>query len=207
MLAKRIIDSRWFLWTLLLVPTLPMIVALLDGAVRPDGKPVTEALLHPTGKLAARFMIIAMVLTPLRLLFSRSRLILWAIKRRRYFGVAAFGYALAHTVLYVVDMGSLHSMLDELWALGIWTGWLAFLIFVPLAMTSNQIAVRAMGRSWKLLQRLVYPAAVATLVHWIFVHNNLGPALVYFLPLVGLEGYRVWYTYARVGSHKVQTVQ
>lgn len=203
--VRRIIDSHYFLWTLLLLPSLPMIAALLASSIPPDGKPVTEALLHPTGELAARLMIVAMALTPLRILFPYSRFLAWTIKRRRYLGVAAFSYALAHAALYVVDMGTLRAMLDELGAPGIWTGWLAFFILLPLAMTSNSASVRALGRSWKVLQRFIYPAAIATLIHWVYVHNNSAAALLHFLPLVALEGYRVWHTCTRFRSHRVQT--
>ena len=114
------------------------------------------------------------------------------MKNRRYFGVAAFGYALLHTIFYIVDMNSIQLMLDELWTLGIWTGWAAFVIFIPLAITSNDASQRALRRRWKQLQRWVYPAAVLTLVHWIFVHNNLGPALVHFAPLAAFEAYRIY---------------
>jgi sulfoxide reductase heme-binding subunit YedZ len=114
------------------------------------------------------------------------------MKRRRYFGVAAFAYGAFHTALYVADMGTLRAMLGQALELGIWTGWLAFFVFFPLAVTSNDWSVRRMGPAWKGLQRWVYLAAVATLLHWIFVHNTVGPALVHFVPLAGLETYRLW---------------
>lgn len=189
---RRFIDHPYFIWALLALPSLPMLGALLSGAPEMDGKPVAEALLHPTGEFSARFLIITMILTPLRMLMPGSGFLRWMAKRRRYFGVAAFFYAAFHTVLYVIDMGSLQAMLGEFLALGIWTGWLAMLIFVPLAVTSTDAMVRRMGPQWKTLQRTVYVAAVATLLHWIFVHNNIGPALVHFLPLAALEGYRLW---------------
>ena len=50
----------------------------------------------------------------------------------------------------------------------------------------------ALGSTWKTMQRWVYVAALGTLMHWIFVHNSFGPALVHFVPLAGLETYRVW---------------
>jgi len=187
-----VLNSRYFIWACLALPSIPMALALLGGEQLPDGRPVTEALLHPTGEFSARFMIVAMALTPLRRLFPRSAFLAWMTKRRRYFGVAAFAYALAHTVLYIVDMGTLQAILGEAFVLGIWTGWVAFFIFIPLAMTSNDVSVRWLGRRWKTLQRCVYAAAVATLLHWIFVHNNLGPALVHFVPLAALEAYRLW---------------
>lgn len=186
----RLLNSKPFFWILLALPAIPMTVALF-GAAPADGRTTAEALLHPTGEFAARFMIIAMAITPLRLMFPSARWPMWLMRRRRYLGVAAFCYALAHTVFYVVDMGTLKAMLSELPALGIWTGWLAFAIFIPLAMTSNDAAQRFLASAWKSLQRLVYPAAVLTLVHWIFVHNNLGPALVHFVPLALLESYRI----------------
>jgi sulfoxide reductase heme-binding subunit YedZ len=139
-------------------------------------------------------MIIAMIITPLRLMFPKTKFWMWMMRRRRYFGVAAFAYAALHTVLYIIDMNSLQAMLDEFWALGIWTGWLAFVIFIPLAVTSNDLSQRLMLAWWKPLQRWVYPAAVLTLLHWMFVHNDFGPALVHFVPLALLEVYRIWKT-------------
>ncbi len=181
-----ILKSRYFLWLLLGLPALAMLGKFVADTT------AAEQLLHPSGEFSARMMIIAMIATPLRLLFKTHRWPLWLVRNRRYFGVAAFGYALLHTVFYIVDMSSIQLMLDELWALGIWTGWAAFLIFVPLALTSNNQSQRTMGIRWKQLQRWVYPAAVLTLAHWIFVHNNFGPALVHFVPLAALELYRIY---------------
>ena len=185
-LVRSILNSRLFIWALLALPSIPMTLALTSG--RAD----LEGLLHPTGEFAARFMIIAMIISPLRLMFPKAKFWMWMMRRRRYFGVAAFFYAAVHTVFYIVDMNSLQAMLDEFWALGIWTGWAAFFIFVPLAITSNDLSQRLMLSWWKPLQRWVYPAAVLTLLHWMFVHNEFGPALVHFVPLALLEIYRVW---------------
>ena len=142
-----------------------------------------------------------MILTPMRMLFPGVAFWRWMMKRRRYFGVAAFAYAALHTVLYIIDMGSLQAILGDALALGIWTGWVAFFVFVPLAVTSNDWSVRKMGPAWKTLQRWVYLAAVGTLLHWIFVHNNLGPALVHFVPLAALEVYRLWHNAQRQRQH------
>lgn len=196
-MLKRVIDHHYFIWVVLALPSIPMLAALISGTNVPDGKPIAEILLHPTGEFSARFLIIAMMLTPLRMLFPNSGFVRWMIKRRRYFGMAAFFYAMFHTVLYIIDMASLRAIVGEFLALGIWTGWLAMLIFVPLAVTSTDNAVRNLGPRWKVLQRTVYIAAVATLLHWIFVHNNVGPALVHFLPLAGLEAYRFYKYYQR----------
>lgn len=191
-MLKTLLNSRGFIWSLLALPSIPMIMALQPTEQTSDGRSVAELLLHPTGEFSARFLIIAMILTPMRMLFPGSGFWRWMMKRRRYFGVAAFAYAALHTILYVVDMGSMRAILGEALALGIWTGWIAFFVFTPLAFTSNDWCVRRMGAAWKQLQRWVYLAAVGTLLHWIFIHNSVGPALVHFVPLAGLEAYRVW---------------
>lgn len=184
---KTLLNTPYAFWILLALPSFGLISSALSGGD-------LEPLLHPTGEFSARFMIIAMMLTPLRMVFPKSGIVLWLMRRRRYLGVAAFGYAALHTLYYVVDLGSLSAVVADIAKFGIWTGWVAFVIFVPLAMTSNDASVRRLRRSWKTLQRFVYPAAVATLLHWVFVHDNYGPALVHFVPLAGLEIYRIWKT-------------
>lgn len=187
-MLRTIWNSPHFFWTLLALPSIGLISGALSGGD-------LEGLLHPTGEFAARFMIIAMILTPLKMLFPKSGAIQWMMRRRRYFGIAAFGYAALHTLYYVIDLGSMSAVLREFTELAIWTGWLAFLIFVPMALTSNNWSVKKMGSSWKTLQRLTYVAAVATLAHWIFLDYDFGPALVHFVPLAALESYRIWRNY------------
>ncbi|MFK7733996.1 MAG: sulfite oxidase heme-binding subunit YedZ [Pseudomonadales bacterium] len=184
---QRFLNGGHIFWTVLALPAIPMILVLLGFM----NGPTREDLLHPSGEFAARFMIIAMMLTPLRMLFPQTKWLAWLAAHRRALGVAAFGYALIHTLLYLISMETLTAILAEFWALGIWTGWAAFIIFIPLAVTSNDRSVQRMKRAWKSLHRWVYPAAVLTLVHWIFVHNNLVPALVHFVPLAALELYRI----------------
>ena len=184
---KAFFNSPYTFWAILALPSVAMINgALMGGDLQP--------LLHPTGEFAARFMIIAMMLTPLRMLFPKSNAVQWLLRRRRYLGVAAFAYVVLHTLYYVIDLGSLSAIVADIAKLGIWTGWVAFVIFVPLAMTSNNASTRRLGRAWKRLQQFVYLAAVATLLHWIFIHNTIGPALVHFVPLAALEIYRIWKT-------------
>lgn len=195
---KSVLNSPYFFWVVLAIPSIPMTIGLVSGAE-------AEALLHPTGEFAARFMIIAMIISPFRLMFPKNRFWLWMMRRRRYLGVAAFCYALAHTILYVIDMESLANVLGEALLLGIWTGWLAMFIFIPLALTSNDWSVNRLGRNWKRLQQTVYFAAIATLLHWMFVHNNIGPALVHFVPLAALELYRIWKVQGRQSEAPIGT--
>lgn len=193
-LPKAIWDHPYTFWALLCLPAIPMIVGLTSG-----GPDALSNVLHPSGEFAARFMIVAMMITPLMMLFRNARWPRWLMKRRRYLGVAAFFYALAHTVLYLGDMGVIALTGAELSKLSIWTGWLAFLIFVPLAITSTDGWVRRLGRRWKTLQKFIYAAAVLTLVHWAALHDwgGIGAAMVHFLPLALLETYRLWSTQVR----------
>ena len=174
---RTILNSNSFIWALLVLPA----VVMVGGYWR--GQAEAMELLHPTGEFSARLMIFAMMLSPLTTLLGPKRWLMWLVTRRRYFGVAAFGYGVLHLIFYVIDMATVADMLAEIGALGIWTGWAAMLLFVPLALTSNNAAMRALRANWKKLQRLVYPTAILVLVHWIFVHNNLGPALLHFIPL------------------------
>ncbi len=181
---KSALNSPYLFWLILILPSIPMTMGLVSGAE-------AERLLHPTGEFSARFLIIVMIISPLRLMFPDNRFWLWMMRRRRYIGVAAFCYAFAHTVLYIIDRGNLANVLGEALELGIWTGWVAMFIFIPLAITSNDWSVKRLGVNWKRLQQGVYVAAVGTLLHWIFIHNHVGPALVHFVPLAALELYRV----------------
>jgi methionine sulfoxide reductase heme-binding subunit len=181
MATPRALASRPLLWALLAVPALPMLAA----AAAPGAD--LEELLHPSGEWSARLMIVALMLTPLARLLPGSDAVRWLVARRRAFGVAAFGYALLHAGFYILAMGALDDMLAELDATGIWTGWLAFLAMLPLALTSNDAAMRALRAGWKRLQRLAYAAAVLTLAHWVTIHDGLGAALVHFVPLALLQ--------------------
>ena len=191
---KSFLNHPYTFWAILCLPAISMMIALTSGDPR-----IFHKLLHPTGEFSARFMIITMMITPLAMLFRTHAWPRWLMKRRRYIGVAAFGYAFFHTLLYLVDEGAIAYSTAEISKLYIWTGWLAFFIFVPLAITSTDGWVKRLGTKWKTLQRLVYAAAVLTLLHWAALHNwgGVGPALVHFMPLALLEAYRVWHVVTR----------
>ncbi len=186
--------SPYLLWALLALPA----VGILNDVVSSDDARILHSLLHPTGEFAARFMIIAMMATPLMYLFKGWRGPRWLVKNRRYFGVAAFGYAALHTAFY---LGSepWADVVADFTKLEIWSGWLAFAIFIPLAATSMDSAVRKMGTAWKSLQRWTYGAAVLTLIHWASLHDWRSPwaAIIHFAPLALLTLYRLWFVYLR----------
>lgn len=192
--VKSFFNSPYTFWAILSLPAIPMTIGLTSG--EPEA---VSQVLHPTGEFAARFMIISMMITPLMMLFKGSSWPRWLMKRRRYLGVAAFAYALAHTMLYLIEEGAVAFTGGEISKFYIWTGWLALLIFVPLAVTSTDGWVRKMGPNWKTLQRVVYAAAVLTLLHWAALHDwgGVTAALIQFGPLIALEVYRLNYNLQR----------
>ena len=185
-LAKHQARSPWLLWALLSAPALVWLIEARDLA----GFDL-EALLQPTGELSARLLILALMLTPLARLFPRVYVTAWLVRRRRAIGVAAFGYAVLHTLFYVLAMGSIADMAAEFSAPGIWTGWAALLLMLPLALTSNDAAMRWLRAGWKRLQRLAYPVAILTLAHWVLVHDSWQVAALHFVPLALLQAWRM----------------
>ena len=184
--------------------------ALLGGlmfgaALASDDLRIFRELVHPTGEFSARILIVAMMATPLAMLLRRWLGPMWLKKNCRYLGIASFGYAALHTLFYVIDKGSMAGVISEISHFYIWSGWIAFLIFVPLAAKSTDYFVRIMGPRWKTLQRWTYGAAVLTLLHWAALHNWEHPmsAIVHFLPLALLEAYRVWYWYIKPKARAV----
>ncbi len=190
-LKKRL--SPYWLWLLLAVPALTMIAPVFGQDAR-----ALRGVLHGSGEFSARFMIISMMATPLMLLTKGSGFARWLRSNRRYFGVAAFCYALVHAVAYLMSE-PFARVLAEATDFDILTGWLAFAIFIPLAATSMDYAVRKMGTWWKWLQRWTYGAALLTLLHWASLKDWGGwaPVAVHFGPLAALTLYRIWWTYLR----------
>ncbi|NND45012.1 MAG: hypothetical protein HKN58_06785 [Xanthomonadales bacterium] len=176
---------RLFLWLLLASPG----AFWLQGYLR--GELYYGEFLHTTGQFSAQLLIATLAVTPLRRLFSRMAWTAWLVRQRRYLGVAAFGYALPHALAYLVKLASLQRIASEAIEPGLATGWLALLLMAPLAATSLDAAVRRLGRRWKQLHRLVYPAAALTLAHWVLTAFDPTAGLVHAAILVMLVSLRL----------------
>lgn len=191
--------KRFYPYWLWLVMSLPAVAMFFDYATTADQRPL-RALLGPSGEWATYFLLIALAATPLMLMLPAWRGPRWLVRNRRYFGVAAFLYSAIHLVAYLGRGSDLATLLKQAMQFDLATGWVAFLIMVPLAITSTDFALRKMGRTWKTLQRWVYPAAALTLLHWASVEDwrNAGLAIAFFLPLAALTAYRAWWNLLRV---------
>lgn len=193
--VTTLINTRGFFWLPLALPG----AAMLHGYV--TGQSDAMDLLDPTGETSARLLIAALMITPLLLLTKNAPWVRWLLVRRRYIGIAAFGYALMHLGFYLIDMASLAAVLSEVWLPGIWTGWAALILLLVMAAISNDTAMRRLKAGWKRLQRLAYPAAVLTLIHWVVVHDGFIAALAHVLPLALLELYRLFHISRKVSHH------
>ncbi|MGE4063390.1 MAG: sulfite oxidase heme-binding subunit YedZ [Rhodospirillaceae bacterium] len=167
---RAAISARALLWLVLALPACYMLLAYARGEM------VYGAFIHWTGDVAAWLLMFTLALTPLKRLFPGRRWPTWLLQRRRYVGVASFAYAAVHTAAYLMRQ-PWARVTGEALERGMLAGWIAFAIFIPLAATSTNAAVRAMGRRWKTLHRWVYAAAVLTLAHWAF--TAFDPALAY----------------------------
>jgi len=148
-------------------------------------------VIHFTGDFSVRLLIVTMAATPLRLALPRAALPMWLMRRRRDFGIAVFGYALLHLAVYLARKQQFDIIWSEGTQMDLLTGWIAMALFLPLALTSNDASVRWMRQSWKLLHRLVYPAAALTLLHWLLTAFDPTSAIVHASILAALEAVRI----------------
>ena len=184
---KAIASSRPLLWLILALPGLWMAGR---WALTPDSCGYGHAI-GDSGDWAAWLLLVTLAVTPIRLAFRKRKWAVWLMRRRRDLGVASFAYAAFHTGIYLgkkVDPATILSEAGEPYLLA---GWAALALFVPLAATSNDIATRALKRSWKTLHRLVYPAAILVFVHWVLSAFDPTTAWIHVGILVAIEGIRI----------------
>lgn len=146
-------------------PFVYLVLALLGGALGPN--PI-EALTDQTGTLAIRMLLISLAVTPLRYLLNRT----WPLRFRRMLGLFAFFYAFLHVGIYLLldQQLDVSAILEDLFERPyIMAGSVAFLILLPLAMTSTRAMVRRLGRRWAVLHRGVYLAGAAAVVHYVWL--------------------------------------
>ena len=184
---KAISASRPLLW---LVLALPGLWILYRWARAPDAYGYGHAV-GDSGDWAAWLLMLTLAATPIRLLFRRHIWSTWLMRRRRDFGVASFAYAAGHTIIYLANKSSPDAILADLALPDIFVGWLALALFVPLAATSNDMATRALKRSWKRLHRLVYPAAILTFLHWVLAAYDPTTAYIHIAVLAAIELVRI----------------
>ena len=184
-MLNRLLNAPVSLWIVLAIPWCTIISLYVT-----DDYTYGQFILA-SGDWSAWLLMATLAISPLKLMFPNSRWPLWLLQRRRYFGVASFMYAAPHVVAYLVRLPT-ERVMSEMVELDIMTGWIALAIFLPLAVTSNNTAMRALGRRWKLLHRLVYIAAILTFAHWILTAFDPLTGAIHASVLAALVIYRVW---------------
>lgn len=177
-------------WPLLVAPLGLLTANYVLGTGFLTGEIHYGGYVHDTGRLAGWLLLVVLALTPLRLTFPGSRPLRRLAAQRRSLGLASFAYAAAHLIAYLARQGGAR-LLEDLAHAGFWTGWLAFLIFLPLALTSNDLSQRLMRRGWKRLHRLVHPAAILVLVHWSLTAFDPFLARCHLVALALIETWRL----------------
>jgi len=154
-----------------------------------------ETLIRGLGDWALRLLWITLAVTPLRTWTNQPAL----ARFRRMLGLFAFFYASLHLLAYGwLDKGL--DLADILRDIGkrpfILMGFTAWLLLVPLAATSFNRAIKALGAPrWQALHKLVYAIAIVGLMHFIWMRagkNNFAEPLVYGSILAVLLGWRAW---------------
>jgi len=114
-----------------------------------------EKLLHQSGEIAIWTLGAVLALSPLRVLFPRSRIVAALNRHRRAIGVSACIYGLLHFGFHVLYEGGWEGLMHSLSKPFIWFGISGLSILVVLALTSNNWSIRTLGgKNWKLLHRL-----------------------------------------------------
>lgn len=151
-------------WPVYFLGIVPGAFVLWNGATAiADG---VDILMHGLGKLALQFLLASLLITPL-LRFARINL----VKFRKVLGLLAFGYLCAHFAVWLLlDLqlrwGLIGAEIVKRPYLTL--GFAGFVLLIPLAATSYQRAVKALGaQAWGRLHRLVYLSALLGAVHYV----------------------------------------
>ena len=174
---------------------LPMLWLFYAAATDKLGANPAEALSRSTGELTLRFLCMVLAISPLRVVFGLSAL----ARFRRMLGLFVYAYVCLHLLSYAwFDMGfdPMDMARDIAKRPFILVGFIAFLLLTPLALTSFNRAIKAMGaRRWQQLHRAVYLVAGLAILHFFWMRagkNDFGEVLLYAVILGALLAWRLW---------------
>jgi sulfoxide reductase heme-binding subunit YedZ len=189
---QQIAYIKALVWLLALLP----LARLIWLGVNDDlGANPVEFVEHSTGTWALVFLLITLSMTPIRLLTGQ----VWQIQLRRMLGLFMFFYACLHVITYVwLDFNFLWDELfiDVTEHPRILVGLAAFLLAIPLAVTSNSYMIKRLKANWKKLHQLVYIIAILAVVHYLMlVKKDLTEPIYYAIALIILFGIRLYYKF------------
>jgi methionine sulfoxide reductase heme-binding subunit len=182
---------------------LPLVVLLRRAFAEGLGADPIETLTHHTGWWGLVFLLATLAVTPLRRLTGWNRV----IGVRRLLGLFAFFYVALHFGVYLLDQEMVFAYVreDVLERPYITAGFTAFVLMIPLAVTSTRGMIRRLGgKRWQRLHRLVYASAVLGVVHFLWsVKADVREPLVFAGVLAVLLALRLpWTRRLPVGAHR-----
>jgi sulfoxide reductase heme-binding subunit YedZ len=186
---RRRVAVKVVLWVGCLAPALSLgIAALTDGL----GSNPIEEITHRTGWWALLLLTITLAITPLRRLLGKPA---W-VRYRRLLGLFAFFYATLHFLTYLVldqFFGWSYIIEDIAERPFITVGFAAWLILLVLAVTSTTGWIRRLRKNWQRLHRLIYAAALAGGVHFLWkVKADTREPVIFLAVIVALLFLRAW---------------
>ena len=183
--------NRWLKPLVFLAALLPVALLAYRGFMADLGANPIEEITHQTGWWTLTFLLITLSVTPLRKLTKQY----WLIQYRRMLGLFAFFYGTLHlmTYLWLDQFFDFSAILKDVYKRPFITaGFTAFVLMVPLAITSTKWAIRKLGKRWQALHRLIYFSALAGVIHFIWlVKKDIREPLIYFAIFAGLMLYRL----------------
>ena len=174
-------------FTLSLVPIFYIIYQILTNQLGPE--PIKD-ITHHTGKWTLYFIVITLAMTPLKKI---TKLNIW-INYRRMFGLFIFFYASVHLMTYVgldyrFDLASIGD--DIIKKKYIFIGFSAWLLLIPLAITSNKRMMKILKNKWKKLHRLIYLISLCGAIHYLWlVKRDLTEPLIFLTVILILLALR-----------------
>jgi sulfoxide reductase heme-binding subunit YedZ len=181
----KLLNSLLLFYVVALIPGRYAIQGLFDASW------YYAQMMYDSGVWSIRFLLITICISPVLFLLSRlgrgRALGRWLLQRRRHFGLVSFVYAGIHLAHYTLETGDLGEMFLDIFGFDFASGWLAFVLFAALAVTSNTASVRRLGRAWKTLHLWIYPAIGLTFLHW-YLFDPLTARVLFWLGLfVGVK--------------------
>ncbi|HVJ09168.1 MAG TPA: protein-methionine-sulfoxide reductase heme-binding subunit MsrQ [Acidisarcina sp.] len=160
---RKIVVLKVLVWMACLYPLASLVYRAVFTSLGPDP---TRTITYCTGLATIRLLVISLAITPLRRLSPRLS---WLIRFRRLLGLFAFFYASLHLLTYVglysyFDLKAMAA--DILKRRYVTAGISAWLLLLPLALTSTKWSIRKLGKNWQKLHRLVYAAAILGVIHY-----------------------------------------
>lgn len=157
---------RFPVWGIYLLGGLYPTWLLYNGVTGGLGPDPVKALEHAMGERALQLMILGLAVTPLRRLLRVN-----LMKFRRAIGVVTFSYVALHLLVWLVlDVQIVSQILADIAKRPYITiGMAAFILMLPLALTSNNWSVRRLGRRWKQIHLLTYPAVLLGGLHYVML--------------------------------------